>query len=124
MTTLTVLLQNGGAALVPGVRAFIRSPRGGRIVLGYLGSRTAGSLTVDVLSGSSPDTAVSITGGAPLTLSSAAEIEDAALAGWATSVPQGAWIGFEVLSASGVTSATVGVKVATSVRRSNVYFIG
>jgi hypothetical protein len=105
-----ITIDGGGSAITTGVKGYIRVPQACEITSATLLAKESGSIVVDVWVDSStfpPTDADSITASAPPTLSSNDDSTDSTLTGWTPSVATGAYVGFNVDSATTVTHATL-----------------
>ena len=101
--------DGGGSVIPPGLSARLRVPYTGTIDSAHLWDLdgNTGSLVVDVCRDSDaaypPTGADSITGGNPITISSARKVNMTTLTGWTTAVTAGDFIAVSVTSATTIT---------------------
>lgn len=115
----SIILGNGGDAIISGVKGFIEAPFAFVIERVALFADASGSIVVDIwkvpYTSFPPTSGNSITASARPTLSSAQKYQDATLTGWTTSIAKGDILAFNVVSATTVKQVTValsGHKVA------------
>lgn len=109
------VIDGGGAAITTGTKGFLEVPYNATINRATIVCDQSGSIVVDVWKDSyanyPPTDADSITASAVPTVSTATKVQDTTLTGWTTSLSAGDFIGFNVDSASTVTSCTISLKV-------------
>ena len=108
---ITFVANGMGSPIATGVAGELFVPYPFEIVAAYLFAKPSGSIQIDVwadlYTNDTPDDDDSITGAAPLAISSGVESADTTLTGWTTSHPAMTQLVFNVDSVSGVTQATV-----------------
>lgn len=109
-------IGNGAGEISVGAYEDIEIPFGFSVDGWILETRdAAGDLVVDVMEGAYADlplsTADSIAGTEKPTLSSAQKAQDLSLSTWTTNGSAGNWLGWEVISVSGITQATLSLRM-------------
>lgn len=120
VSTISFVIDGGGATLTTGFKGMVQVDFACTITAVSLYGDVSSSIVVDVrrttysaYDGSThPGPGDSICGAAVPTLSSAIKYNDAALAGWATSISAGDLICFNVSSVSGTGRATIALTVS------------
>jgi hypothetical protein len=114
ITAITLTIDGGGSAITTGnTGKYPTVPYSGTIQSVEIAADQSGSIVVDVwkAAGAIPTNSNSITASAPPTLSSAQRATDSTLTGWTTAISAGDVLGFEVDSATTVTSVVLTIKV-------------
>jgi hypothetical protein len=112
------VLDGFNATLAAGSVTYLEIPCNCQIQQGTIIANTAGSCIVDIRKAayvnvntpSIPGATESITGGAPLTITSTNKMQDATLPGWTKTLNAGDIVAAYVLSCSGITQITVSLK--------------
>jgi len=114
-SAIEFVLENAGAVISTGVKAYIEIPFDCYIDEQTLGADQAGDLVIDLwvdeYANYPPTVADSITASAKPTLSSSDKDQDSTLTGWTRQLKKGQWLGVKVDSAATVTLATLSLKV-------------
>jgi len=115
ITTLTFVIDGGGAAITTGEKGHLEVPFACTILQATMLADQSGSIVVDIWKDSyanyPPTDADSITASTPPTISSAVKSQDATLTDWTTAVTAGDILAFNVDSCSTITRVTVSLKV-------------
>ena len=108
---LGITIDGAGAVITTGVKGYLRVPYACTITKAELVANASGSLAIDIWKdtfANFPPTSIdSIVASAPPTLSSAQKATDSTLTGWATTLAEGDYLGFNVTTATTVTRATL-----------------
>jgi hypothetical protein len=111
---LNVVFGNGSSAIAANEQVWLVVPAG-TITEAWALADQSGSIVVDVWKDTyanyPPTDADSITGSAPITISSAIKSQDTTLTGWTTTLSAGDILLFNVDSASTVTQVTITLKI-------------
>ena len=103
---LGFVIDGGGSVLTTGAKGSLYVPIGYELTAGRLLADQAGDIEIDIWldTGANypPTVADSITGSAPLTLSSGDYSEDTTLAGWTTTISAGSVLYFNINSVSDI----------------------
>lgn len=112
---LRFVIEGNGSVISGGIKGDLIVPFSCQITAGTLLADQSGSIVVDVWRNSyanyPPTVSNSITGSAPLTITSAVKSRDSNLTGWSVNVAAGDVLRFNVNSASSVTRVTVELDV-------------
>lgn len=115
ISTITIIIDGGGAAITTGVKADLEIPFAATITQWTLLADQSGSIVVDVWKDTyanyPPTNADSITASAKPTISAATKGQSSTLTGWTTSIAAGDTLRFNVDSASTITRATLSLRV-------------
>ena len=111
---ITVVLDNGGVALLASTKADVYCPFAFTIQEVTLLADTSGSIVIDIWSRAyssyPPTVSQTITASALPTISSALKSQDSTLTGWTTAVPAGNSLRFNVNSVTSITRCVLTLK--------------
>jgi len=117
-STLTFIIDNFGAAILPGEKSDIQVPFACTIQSWTALADQTGNISVDIwktdYANYPPTVANSIVGASPILVSGADKATDSTLSGWTTSVAAGDILRFNVNSSSVITRLTISLKVERS----------
>ena len=112
VTDLELVIDGGGTAITTGVKGYFHIPFGATIFAWRVMADQVGSIAVDVLRANGAVPTVSMIGAGNKPTLSASQFTEAAVSGWTSATLAVAdWIGFNVVSATTVTRATVVLSV-------------
>lgn len=110
-----ISMDGSGSPITTGVKGYTEIPFSGTITGWTLLGDVSGSIVVDVwkaaYSSYPPTVSNTITGGTLPTISSAVKGQNLSVSGWTTSVTAGDTIGFNVNSCTGITKATLVIRI-------------
>jgi len=116
IASLTVVIDGGGVAIIPGIKGNLRVPFACTIVRASLLADQSGSIVVDIWQNTyanyPPTDTNSITASAPPTISTATKAEDTTLTGWDVTLDEGSILRYNVDSCTSIQRVTVELKVS------------
>lgn len=115
VTTLTFIVDGGGATITTGIKGDLEVPFDCTILQATLLADQSGSIVIDIWKDTyanyPPTVADSITASAKPTISSATKSQDSTLTGWTTTITAGQTLRFNVDSVTSLQRVTVSLKV-------------